>query len=74
MKKRSRLINAASDNRFHVKFMQLEIGLLIDPGGGFQCRLFGEVEAETDKVCSGSEIEFTHKRRNTDFAPNMESY
>ena len=29
---------------------------LIDPRGGFQSRLFGEVEAETDEVCSGNEI------------------
>ena len=29
---------------------------IVDPGGGFQSRLFGEVEAETDKVCSENEI------------------
>ena len=28
---------------------------LIDPVGGFQSRLHGEVEAEKDKVCSGNE-------------------
>ena len=35
LKKRSRLIEA-SDNRFYVKFMQLEIGLLNSPSEKFQ--------------------------------------
>ena len=42
---------------------------LIDPGDGFQSRLFCEVEAEKDKVCSGNEIagelEFQPRFQNT---------
>ena len=38
---------------------------LIDPGGGFQSRLFGEVEVKTDKVCSVNEIDRTRLCANS---------
>ena len=42
---------------------------LIDLGGGFQSRLFCEVEAGKDKVCSGNEIVFLFLSSFNNFYP-----